>query len=163
MRRALRWLGFAVVGLLLAIQLVPYGRNHVNPPVGQEPRWDRPETRALVARVCFDCHSNETVWPWYSHVAPVSWLVQRDVDEGRRTLNFSEFDRRRGEAHESAKAVRKGGMPPWFYEVRAASARLTPAERAALIAGLEATLGKERPREGRRGDGGSGFPRSSSE
>jgi mono/diheme cytochrome c family protein len=156
--RILRWLGVLVIGLLLVIQLVPYGRTHVNPPVGQEPRWDRPETRALAARVCFDCHSNETVWPWYSHVAPISWLVQRDVDEGRRTLNFSEFAGRQGKAHESAKTVRKGEMPPWFYEIRAPTARLTAAERAELIAGLEVTFGTERapardPR--RRGDDAS--------
>src|SRR5687768_3027163 len=84
MRRMLRWLGVAIVGVLAAVQLVPYGRDHTNPPVRQEPAWDRPQTRALVARACFDCHSNETTWPWYSHIAPVSWLIQRDVVEGRR-------------------------------------------------------------------------------
>ncbi|MRR33844.1 hypothetical protein EG829_03970, partial [bacterium] len=61
------------------IQAVPYGRNHDNPPVVREPNWDSPETRGLAKRVCFDCHSNETVWPWYTWVAPVSWLVYRDV------------------------------------------------------------------------------------
>ncbi len=77
-----------LAGFLL-IQLVPYGRNHTNPPVLQEPNWDSPQTRALAQRACFDCHSNETEWPWYSHVAPVSWLVQRDVEEGREKVNFS--------------------------------------------------------------------------
>jgi hypothetical protein len=79
-----------------------------------EPRWDGPATRALAVRACYDCHSNETVWPWYSHVAPVSWLTQRDVAEGRRKLNFSEWDRGQKEARESGKTVRKGTMPPWF-------------------------------------------------
>ena len=61
---------------------VPYGRDHVNPPVGAEPSWDSPETRALARQACFDCHSNETEWPAYSTVAPVSWLIQHDVSEG---------------------------------------------------------------------------------
>lgn len=103
--------------LTLAIQAVPYGRAHTNPPVRAEPRWNDDLTRALTVRACFNCHSNETVWPWYWSVAPASWLVQRDVDEGRKALNFSEWDRRQSEAHESAKTVRKGEMPPWFYTV----------------------------------------------
>jgi mono/diheme cytochrome c family protein len=140
------------VGVLLAIQLVPYGRNHTNPPVTAEPGWDRPQTRALAARACYDCHSNETVWPWYSTIAPVSWLVQRDVDEGRRTLNFSEWERPQREAHESAKTVRKGEMPPWFYELGARGPRLTTAERSALAAGLAATVGRERSRRSERSE-----------
>jgi mono/diheme cytochrome c family protein len=151
MRRIMFWLGGALIVVLLVVQFVPYGRRHTNPPVTQEPQWDQPRTRALAARACFDCHSNETVWPWYTHVAPVSWLVQRDVDEGRRALNYSEWDRGQREARESAKSLRKGEMPPWFYELPGTSARLTQAERAELIAGLEATFGAERPRGPARG------------
>ena len=150
MRRVLRYLGAAVLVALGAIQLVPYGRDHANPPVAQEPRWDRPETRALAVRACFDCHSNETVWPWYSHVAPASWLVQRDVDKGRRKLNYSEWDRPQREAHESAKSVRSGKMPPWFFAWPGTPAHLAPAERAAFVAGLEASFGTERARGGDR-------------
>lgn len=139
--RVLRWLGIGVVAAFLLLQLLPYGRRHANPPGHVEPRWDAPATRALAVRACFDCHSNETVWPWYSHVAPMSWLVQRHLDEGRRTLNLSEWDRPQKEARESAKTVRKGEMPPWFYVLTHPDARLTPAETQALIAGLEATLG----------------------
>src|SRR5688572_14387259 len=150
MRRIVHWVGAAAVVVMAVIQLVPYGRDHRNPPVTQEPRWDRPETRALAVRACFDCHSNETVWPWYTHVAPVSWLTQYDVDEGRRTLNYSEWDRGQREANESAKSVRSGEMPPWFYVLPRPHARLTAAERTALIAGLEATFGTERRRAGDR-------------
>src|SRR5574340_945670 len=84
-----RWQRVVIVATLvvlagfLLIQLVPYGRNHTNPPVTGEPRWDSPQTRALAARACFDCHSNETKWRWYSNIAPISWLIQRDVDSGR--------------------------------------------------------------------------------
>jgi hypothetical protein len=151
MRRTIFFVGVSIVAVLALVQLVPYGRDHTNPPVTGEPRWDSAETRALAVRACFDCHSNETVWPWYTHVAPLSWLAQRDVDEGRRTLNYSEWDRGQREARESAASVRKGEMPPWFYALPRAHARLTPAERNRLIAGLEATFGSERPRGGRRG------------
>jgi len=147
----LRWLGIGVVAAILILQLVPDGRHHTNPPGRVEPRWDSPTTRGLAVRACYDCHSNETVWPWYSHVAPMSWLAQRDVDEGRRKLNFSEWDRPQKEAHESAKSVRKGEMPLWFYTVIHPDARLTAAETQALIAGLEATLGKK-DRKGRDDD-----------
>lgn len=146
MRWNVRWFGVALIVVLVAIQLVPYGRRHTNPPVTQEPRWNQPRTRALAARACFDCHSNETAWPWYSRVAPLSWIVQHDVDEGRRALNYSEWDRGHGEARESAKSVREGEMPPWFYALPGTSAHLTSAERAELIAGFEATFGADRTR-----------------
>jgi mono/diheme cytochrome c family protein len=141
MRRWLLPIVFVVVGAVIIIQAVPYGRHHINPPVLAEPNWDSPQTRALVARACFDCHSNETVWPWYSNVAPVSWLVQHDVDEARRAVNFSEWNRPQKEARDSAKTVRDGEMPPWLYAIRHRSARLSAAEKEALAAGLAATLG----------------------
>jgi hypothetical protein len=72
----------------------------------------------------------------------VSWLTQRDVTEGRRAVNFSEWDRRQKEARESAKTVRKGEMPPWFYLIPRPPARLSDTERADLIRGLEATFGR---------------------
>jgi mono/diheme cytochrome c family protein len=141
--RIVRPVGIALVVALVALQLVPYGRRHTNPPGHVEPAWDAPATRALAVRACYDCHSNETVWPWYSHVAPISWLAQYDVDEGRRKVNFSEWDRPQKEAHESAKTVRKAEMPPWFYVAIHPEARLTAEETQALIGGLEATLGKK--------------------
>ena len=127
--------------LFLLMQLVPYGRDHTNPPVQQEPPWDSPQTRALAVRACYDCHSNETVWPWYSNVAPVSWLIQHDVDEGRSEVNFSEWNRPQPEANESAETVREGSMPPWYYLPLHPDARLSPEELDALARGLEATFG----------------------
>ena len=126
--------------LFVAIQIVPYGRNHTNPPVRQEPKWDRLETRLMARHACMDCHSNRTVWPWYSSIAPVSWFVQRDVDKGRSELNFSEWDRPQKEANESAKAIRSGEMPPRAYLLAHPGARLQPAEKEALAIGLENTL-----------------------
>src|ERR1700720_2261256 len=90
--RVLKWVLLAAV----LIQLIPFGHTHTNPPATKEPPWNSPDTRASIPRACFDCHSNETTWPWYSHVAPVSWLVQNDVDGGRGHLNFTEWDRPQG-------------------------------------------------------------------
>ena len=130
----------ALIVLFVLIQLVPYGRNHTNPPVQAEPQWDSPETRALAKRACFDCHSNETVWPWYSNIAPISWLTQRDVDEGRQKLNFSEWNRPQ-EVDEVIEVIQKGEMPPKIYLLTHPQARLTQAEKEKLIRGLQATLG----------------------
>ena len=126
---------------MLLIQLVPYGRNHQNPPVAAEPSWDTPQTRELAVSACFDCHSNETVWPWYSNIAPFSWYIQSHVDEGRQILNFSEWNRpqRSGEA---AEAVREGSMPPLSYTLIHPKARLTDAQITALANGLAKTPGR---------------------
>lgn len=145
--RILRWTGGLVLGLLLLIQFVPYGRNHTNPPVRQEPVWDSPQTAALARRACFDCHSNQTVWPWYSNIAPVSWLVQNDVDEGRRKLNFSEWDLPQKEADEAAEQVQKGKMPPWFYLPPHPEAWLSAEEKQAFIRGLQTTTGANESRD----------------
>lgn len=128
-----------VVGLV-AIQLIPYGRSHANPPVTAEPTWDSAQTRDLAVRACFDCHSNESTWPWYSNVAPMSWLVQRDVDEGRQHLNFSEWDRAH-QSDEAVETVREGSMPPTEYLWTHPGSGLTDSEVAALADGLAATLG----------------------
>jgi hypothetical protein len=128
--------------LILVAQIVPFGGEQTNPPVQAEPQWDSPLTRSLAVRTCYDCHSNETVWPWYSKIAPASWIVRGDVNQGRRELNFSEWHRRQKEAGEAAKVVRSGAMPPWYYPAPA----LSDSERQALIQGLEATLGIKQSR-----------------
>jgi len=133
-------IGLVVVGFVL-IQLVPYGRAHANPPVQAEPKWDSPQTRELAKRACFDCHSNETVWPWYSNVAPMSWMIQKHVDEGRSKLNFSEWHRPQREAREAAETVQKGEMPEKSYLPLHPEAILSAQEKQALINGLNATLG----------------------
>lgn len=138
-----------VLGVL--IQLVPYGRAHANPPVVQEPKWDSPRTRELASRACYDCHSNETTWPWYSNVAPFSWLVQDHVDDGRETLNFSEWNKTWKEADEAAEVVREGEMPLWNYVMLHPEAKLTPAEQEELAKGLAATLGTEGGEAGEAG------------
>ncbi|MEO8553185.1 MAG: heme-binding domain-containing protein [Kofleriaceae bacterium] len=130
--------GLAVLALA---QLVPCGHDHSNPPITREPAWDKPETRALAKRACFDCHSNETRWPWYSYVAPVSWFVGGHVDEGRRALNFSEWDHPSKHAGKASHEVETGGMPLTSYLLLHGDARLGDAERDQLIHGLAATFG----------------------
>ncbi len=134
-----RILLLVVIGLV-AIQLVPYGRSHTNPPVRQEPSWDSPQTKALAERACFDCHSNQTKWPAYANIAPSSWLVQHDVDEGRENVNFSEWDRPQKNAGDAVKEVQEGEMPPWQYTILHPEARLSDAETRQLVEGLRATL-----------------------
>ena len=148
-------LGFgAPVLALLAIQLVPYGRNHTNPPALQLAAWDSPRTHELARRACFDCHSNETRWPWYSSIAPLSWRIQTHVLRGREKLNFTALDSSNEkmveEAGEAAETVTKGTMPPQDYVLMHPTARLTAAEKWALAAGLDATLA---PFAAHRGEG----------
>lgn len=128
--------------MFLVIQLVPYGREHANPPRVAEPAWDDPRTRALAVRACYDCHSNATAWPWYTNVAPLSWLAQRDVDEGRATLNFSDMSATPRGARESGEQVQEGEMPPLQYVLLHPSARLSRGDQQALLRGLTATFGQ---------------------
>lgn len=133
-------------GLVLfgVAQLLPFGRNHTNPPVTGEPAWSSPRTRELAVRACYDCHSNETTWPWYSNVAPVSWWVGGHVTEGRSLLNFSEFTTNPGrKAHDAVEVVQEGAMPPSYFTAFGLhpGANLTEAEKAELIAGFQATPG----------------------
>jgi hypothetical protein len=142
-RRILIILVAALVIGLIALQLLPYGRDHTNPPVRQEPAWNSDETRALVVRACYDCHSNETVWPWYSKVAPMSMLMYQDVMNGRAALNFSEWE---GDAWTEAdterliEMVAGGHMPLPYYGVLHPEARLNTFEQGQLINGLIETL-----------------------
>jgi hypothetical protein len=130
----------ALVLTFVAIQFVPYGHERSNPPVVREPAWNAPGTRALARQACFDCHSNETVWPAYARVAPVSWLVQHDVSEGRAVLNFSEWQRPQKEAGEAADEVIEREMPPQIYQLMHAHARLSDRDRDLLARGLAATV-----------------------
>lgn len=145
-----------LVGGFLILQIIPYGRNHANPPVQREPTWPDPQTLALAERACYDCHSNETVWPWYSNIAPVSWLVQNDVQEGRAYLNFSEWglgSREGAEGDEMAEVIYEGEMPPAVFLITHPEARLTDAEKQQLAQGLQALGGGGESGEAHEGGG----------
>ena len=147
--RSILFTGIAIVLLGLLIQFIPYGHDHSNPPVIHEPDWSSPQTRAIAKRACFDCHSNETVWPWYSNIAPVSWLIYRDVSLGREHFNFSEWDvhpslpqgEGEGEEHQHGAEVieevlEADTMPPRTYLLLHPEARLSAEEKQILIDGL---------------------------
>jgi Haem-binding domain len=136
------WRPLAIVtAVFVLMQLVPYRiQNHA---VVAEPQWDSPQTRELAVRSCYNCHSNQTVEPWYSKVAPVSWWLTNHVDGGRSALNFSEWDSSQARRmRDAVETIKDGSMPPgyytWFGLHR--DSKLTAAEQAALIAGLQATL-----------------------
>lgn len=133
------WLGVGgVVVLILAVlQLVPITKD--NPPVVQEPAWDSDATRALAKTACFDCHSNETVWPWYADVAPMRVVIRQHVQEGRDILNFSDVSSR-VDVGELEEVIQEGEMPPWDYVLLHPDAKLSDEDKAALIDGLYRTF-----------------------
>jgi hypothetical protein len=129
--------GIILFGIL---QLIPYGRNHLNPPVIKAITWDSPTTEGFARRACYDCHSNETTWPWYSNIAPVSWLIQRDVEVGRRRLNFSDWNN--PNTREIVGIIQEGEMPPLTYVLMHPAAHLSNTEVTQFIAGVNKTLSK---------------------
>jgi hypothetical protein len=123
-----------IVGGLLLAQLVPVQR--ANPPAKGDVSAP-PRIEATLRRACYDCHSNETRWPWYSRVAPISWLAAHDVELGRKEINFSEWGEyypttRKRKLQWMDRALRQKAMPPWQYRIIHPGARLTEEDRAAL-------------------------------
>ena len=141
--RILKWAALVIVLLLILIQFIPINRS--NPPVTQEVKWDSPATKALAQRACFDCHSNESTWPWYSHVAPISFFVANHVEEGRSRLNFSTWDQPNTDLEEVVRSIKNGSMPLESYLWMHPDAKLTQSEKDALIAGLTATMQQDPP------------------
>lgn len=136
-RRVLMILACVAFGLALAIQLVPYGWRHPNPPVTADAPWPSDAARAVAVASCYDCHSNETDWPLYSYVAPMSWLVRSDVERGRDELNFSTWDEDDNDADDAVETIESGSMPPDRYTRLHPDARLSEAERDLLIQALQ--------------------------
>lgn len=132
-----KWIAVLGLSLLVApvvIQFVPVDTS--NPPViGDVPT--SPAVKAVLRRACYDCHSNETEWPWYAQVAPFSWLIARDVRKGRAELNFSTWNQystqqRVKKLKETWEEVTAGKMPPWLYLPAHREARLSAEDRALL-------------------------------
>jgi hypothetical protein len=136
-KKILKWTAIVLASGFIIIQLVRPARtnpatdasrtiqSHIEVPANVD---------AILKRACNDCHSNETKWPWYSNIAPVSWLVNHDVNEGRRHLNFSEwgsYDERRADKKldEIEEEVEHGGMPLPIYVSMHPEAKLSDEDR----------------------------------
>ena len=126
------WTGIGIA--FLALQLVPIDRE--NPPVESEVTAPE-EVREVLARACYDCHSNESRWPWYGYIAPTSWLIAYDIDEARDHMNFSTWnqydeDEQIDMIEEVWEEVEEGEMPPFFYTPLHPPAQLDENDRAVL-------------------------------
>ena len=152
-RRILVRAGLGLLAVAVLLQLVPYGRDHTNPPVTQDAPWPDGRSRELATTACYDCHSNQTRWPPQSFVAPFSWLLARDVAQGRAALNFSTWDDDDNEADDAAVAIADGEMPPRRYLLAHPDAALSEAERQVLVEALEA-MDRARGGGDRSGPGG---------
>ena len=124
----------ALAAIFVGIQFVPV--EAMENPASQPPLPEPPEVVAVLKRACYDCHSHEVRWPWYSRIAPVSWLVARDVVEGRKGINFSEWpddeDDRAFNREQTWDSIESGDMPLWFYLPVHPEANLTEADKALL-------------------------------
>jgi len=137
--------GALLVLAVVGIQFVPVERS--NPPVQRVIRAPA-DVDSVLRRACWDCHSNRTEWPWYSRVAPVSWYVAHDVDDGREHLNFTEWPEDPAEARdligEIGDQVESGAMPPTSYRLMHPEARLDGETRQLLIDWSMASGGLDR-------------------
>ena len=136
--------GIVVVGFII-LQVIPASSISAkfaapgNPPATKTINWDSPQTEQLMRSACMDCHSNETRYPWYSNVAPVSWLVNKDINEGRQKMNLSTG--RHVEGDEMMEQIQRGKMPPAVYLPMHPDANLTAAQKQQLMDGIQATFG----------------------
>jgi hypothetical protein len=133
-----RWLKIIAVGFAVALVAVQFVRVARGNPTERSQPAALSEVQALLQGACYDCHSNETRWPWYSYVAPMSFLIARDVTEGRRELNFSTWSqynerRKARKLKEIAEQVEQGKMPQWYYVSLHPDAKLSPADRELIV------------------------------
>jgi uncharacterized membrane protein len=147
----MRWVlkrAFLLLLVLLALaQLVRFDR--INPTIDRAKTIEAttavpPEIHEILKRSCNDCHSNETIWPWYSRIAPVSWMIALDVQGGRGEINFSEWGgytttNRADKLKEICSWVRRGAMPDTKYTIIHRSARMTDEQRNGVCTWTEQT------------------------
>ncbi len=134
------WIAFIFV-IVVGAQLIPVELPAVKKdnPNDLNKTENVPENVAILLKnACYDCHSNETVYPWYSYVAPVSWLVIHDVNEGREKINFSEWGKikpvkKAKILEEIAEEVSGGEMPMFIYPVMHKNAKLSDDERKLIV------------------------------
>ena len=155
----LRWPVIVLAVAFVLIQFVPYGWWHDNPAVVADARWPNEESRRIARESRYSCHSNETDWPFYSSVAPASWVVRSDVEGGRDELNFSDWQEARDETGDAVDMISGGEMPPAKYTLIHRGTTLTAQESDVLVGALLPTGRDARAADGdERGgsDSGSG-------
>lgn len=155
------WMKRITVALLVVLVVIQiFHPARTNPPI--DPKREihsslavDPAVVSAFQRSCNDCHSHRTVWPWYSHVAPVSWLVVYDVNQGRKALNFSEWaghrpEEQRKQLSEICKEVSEGEMPGLPYTLMHGRAKLSTDDVTAIcswtrnsVQNVSATKGEE--------------------
>ena len=143
MRKFLTLKRLVVVIIVLFLLIQVFRIDKVNPPVNQSDDFiaiTKPdaEIAGILRAACYDCHSNETKYPWYTNIAPVSWWLKNHIDEGREELNFSEWGtfnaaRKAKKLKKAAKEVKEGEMPLDSYTWLHREAKLTDAQKAALV------------------------------
>jgi hypothetical protein len=146
----------ALAIVFVAIQFVPFGWWHDNPPVVDDAPWPDAAAASVARSSCYACHSNETDWPLYSYVAPMSWLVRNDVESGRDEFNFSDWDRSEGDADKAVEVIQEGSMPPDRYTLAHRDASLSAEEQDVLVSALLAMGGEDT--RGRGGDDDNSGP-----
>jgi hypothetical protein len=133
-----------VISILGIIQIIPYGKDKTNPEVQTVPKWDSKESESLFAKTCLDCHSNQTKWPWYSKIAPLSWIIYHNVKEGREHFNISMMGKqKKNKFEDAAEELEEGEMPPLGYVLFHPEAKLSDNEINRLIEGLKITFKKQ--------------------
>ncbi len=140
--------------VFVAMQLVPYGHNHTDPPATAPFIWTSSAAQAIAERSCYDCHSNQTHWWWAVEIAPFSWFAQRDISVGRARVNFSAWN---GGLGTTALQRSLSRMPPLQYELLHPGARLSAADQRVLVAGFAQALAAQQ----QYGSAGGAAPSSS--
>ena len=138
LRKAAPWAIPGCIALFALAQLVPYGRDHGQQAAPNPFKWASPAAEAVARKACYDCHSVETRWWWGVKVAPFSWLAQNDIDRGRRHVDFSAWNGRL--KPERLRRALDHDMPPLQFTLVHPEARLTEAEKQALVQGFQASL-----------------------
>jgi heme-binding protein len=136
--------GSIAIGVLLVLQIVPYGHDHGAPPTTKRAVLE-PAAARVAAAACMDCHSNATRWPWYTDIAPASFLAVSDVKGGREHMNLSRWDTPQPDLGEVVDSIAGGDMAPGQYKLIHRGARLTAAQRRTLIAGFRALYATDPP------------------
>ena len=132
---------FYILLFIILIQFIPFGKDHSVYKTVAEPKWDGAQTRKLFFKACRDCHSFETKWPWYSNIAPISWLISNHVEEGREHLNVSNWGhQKKNKGKEAAEEIEQGDMPLAPYILLHSEAKLSESEKISLINGLKKTF-----------------------